>query len=371
VKPTLLALRVAGPATAAAMGLALSLAGACTGDDTPPKFFDAAADQTTDVQADAPPDAPAEAGSAHGKIIVVNASPDLGGVRFCFGTGLQNDGSDAQIAPIAPLPAATLQPGAGAVLSDLGDLSHRAVTPYAVLAGKIGQSTCDALLPSDGGGLVAGADYFPLPTVKNGTFAASTTHLYALTGCLPLALDSAADVTTCGAAYDSSNGNLSGVIFSLDRVIGNTQRFGAQIAHVASPASGVWSSLYGASAVSAELRPFDAGATEVITDSVGLGAIAPTSAASLAMPTVDTTSLVVAAVNPDGGAAPIETSIPLPLVYEATTGQATGENAYFAPGVNYTFVFVGDPRAPATLDGGAFNGYSLHALAFPNDPPVP
>jgi hypothetical protein len=64
-------------------------------------------------------------------------------------------------------------------------------------------------------------------------------------------------------------------------------------------------------------------------------------------------------------------SIPLPLVYEATTGQSTGENAYFAPGVNYTFVFLGDPRAGATLDGGVFNGYSLHALAFPNDPTLP
>jgi len=35
------------------------------------------------------------------------------------------------------------------------------------------------------------------------------------------------------------------------------------------------------------------------------------------------------------------------------------------------FVLVGDPAQPTLLDGGAFNGYSLHALAFPNNPPLP
>jgi hypothetical protein len=46
----------------------------------------------------------------------------------------------------------------------------------------------------------------------------------------------------------------------------------------------------------------------------------------------------------------------------------TGENTYFAPGANYTFVVLGDPRASTIVDGGLFNGYSLHALAFPNNP---
>ena len=344
------------------------LAVGCTSDDTPAKFFDASTEAATDAPNDALVDSPSDASTSHGKIIAVHASPDLAAVRFCFGIGLQNDGSDAAVAPIAPLPQTPLGPGQGAVLSDLGDLSQRAVTPYAVLASKVGASTCDALLS---GGLTAGSDYFVLSTIKNGTFGSATTHLVALTGCLPIASDALADTTTCGASYDAAKGNLALSVFALDRVIGNTQRFGAQIAHVATPAAGVWSGLYGSNAVSAALHPQDGGADEIIADSVALGALAPTSAASLAMPNVDQTSLVVAAVNPDGGAAPAQSSIPLPLVYEATTGKATGENAYFAPGVNYTFVFVGDPRVSATSDGGAFNGYSLHALAFPNDPAVP
>jgi hypothetical protein len=359
-----------GPLALALAG-ALKLAVGCSNEDTPPKFFpDAATEASDDGASDAPVDSPSDAATSHGKIIAVHASPDVGAVRFCFGIGLQNDGSDAKVAPISPLPSSPLGPGAGAVLSDLGDLSSSAVTPYAVLASKVGSGvTCDALVGD--AGLAAGTDYFRLATIKNGIFASGTTHLVALSGCLPLAGDALADLTTCGPSYDATNGNLALDVFTLDRVIGNTQRLGAQIAHVASPAAGVWSGLYGSTSVSAALHPQDGGADEIIVDSVALGALAPGSAASLAMPSVDDTSLVVSAVNPDGGAAPVQMSIPLPLVYEATTGQATGEKAYFAPGVNYTFVFVGDPRVAATSDGGAFNGYSLHALAFPNDPKVP
>ena len=352
---------------ALALPVAVAAAVACNADDTPPKFFDASTDSGGDAATDAPTDAPADAAVSHAKIIAVHASPDLEAFRFCFGVGVQNDGSDAAVLPIEPLPKTPLAPGAGAVLSDLGDLSKSAVTPYVVLASKIGQGqTCDAIVPG-----AAGTDYFALATIKYGQLASATTHLLAVTGCLPHALDALADTTTCGANYDATNGNLVGDVLLLDRVVANTQRFGAQIAHVASPAAGVWSGLYGATTVSAALRAIDGGADEPIADSVALGALAPPNAASLAMPSVDSTSLVVAANNPDGGAPPAESSIPLPLVYEATTGQATGEKAYFAPGVNYTFVFVGDPRVSATSDGGVFDGHSLHALAFPNDPAVP
>jgi hypothetical protein len=345
---------------------------ACDGDTTPPSFFDGGADATT---TDAPQDGPGSdvVTTTHAKVIVVHASPDVPTVRVCFAIGLQNDGSDGVIAPISPLPQNGLAPGTGGVLPDLGvDLSQRALTPYVILASKITSSTarCDTLA-GDGGTLVPNVDYFALPTIKNGTLAPSTTFLVAATGCLPTSLDPSADALTCGASYDGAKGNLALQIFTLDRVIGNSSRFGAQIAHVASPAAGVWSAIYGSTTVSAALRTFDGGTTEVIVDNASLDQLAPSSAASLAMPTVDQTSLVVSAVNPDGGAPPVSTSVPLPLVYTATTGQVTGENAYFTAGVNYTFVFLGDPRVAATLDGGAFNGYSLHALAFPNDPPVP
>ena len=341
----------------------------CDGDNTPPSFFDSGADATTDAASDVATDASDAAPTTHAKVIVVHASPDVPAVRICFALGLQNDGSDAQVAPIAPLPKTALAPGSGAILPDLGvDLSQKAITPYVVVASKIqNNATCDALV----GALTANTDYFVLPTIKNGTFVASTTVMIAATGCLPTTIDGLADTTTCGADYNATKGNLADRVFKLDRVIGNTQRFGAQLAHLSSPASGVWGAQYGATEVSALLRDFDGGADEIVVDHATLFTLAPSAAASLAMPTVDQTSFVVAAVNPDGGAPPAQSSIPLPLVYEATTGKATGENAYFGPGVNYTFVFVGDPRQPTTLDGGAFNGYSLHALAFPNDPTLP
>jgi hypothetical protein len=340
---------------------------ACDGDDTPPSFFDGGGDATADVANEAS-DASEAGPTTHAKLIVVHASPDVAAFRMCFALGVQNDGTDAQMDPIPPLPSTATSPGAGAILPDFGDLSQQAVTPYVIVASKITSAApCDQLVKS----LTANIDYYPLPTIKRFTFAPGTTSMIALTGCLASALDGLADTTTCGVDYNAAKGNLALQIFSLDRVITNTLRFGAQLAHVATAANGVWSGQFGATQVGALLHPFDGGADEIIVDQTTLFTLSPTSAASLAMPTVDTTAFVVSAVNPDGGTSPAQSSVPLPLVYEATTGQATGENTYFAPGVNYTFVFLGDPRQPTTMDGGAFNGYSLHALAFPNDPKLP
>jgi hypothetical protein len=334
----------------------------CNGDDTPPKFFDSGTDVDATNDADA-----SDASTVHAKIIAVNASADLGTVKLCFGFGFQNDGSDSKVAAIAPVPRGSIIAGGGQPLPDLGlDLSTSAVTPYAVLTSSIGTSaqTCDALIQS----LAAGMDYFAMPTIKNGTLAAGTTVMLAMTGCVPAAIDGSGDATTCGPTYDPSKGNLAASAFSLDKVIGNSSRFGTQVVHAASATSGVWFTLYGTHALTALLRPQDGGADEIIADGVLFQQIAPTSAASLAMPVIDQTSLVMSADNGDAGG---QTTIPLPLVYEATTGQATGENAYFVAGANYTFVVTGDPRVSTTLDGGIFNGYSLHALAFPNDPPLP
>jgi len=358
---------VSAPRFIALVAFALPLVAlSCDGDDTPPSFFDSGSDATSD----APPASDAsDAALPHAKIIAVHASPDLAAVRFCFGVGLQNDGSDAVVLAVAPTPS--VAPGGGAALPDLGvDLSQKAVTPYAVLTSAITTlATCDALVAGDAG-LASGTDFFALPTIKNGTLAGGTTILAALTGCASSAVDPSGDITTCGSTYAAS-GNLAVKTFSLDRVVANSSRFGAQIAHVSTPATGVWTALYTESTVNAVLHPLDGGADEVIAQGVTEGSLQPSSAASLAAPNVDQTSVIVSAVNPDGGATSAELAIPMPLVYEATTGATTGENAYFDAGANYTFVFVGDPREPTTLDGGAFNGYALHLLAFPNDPTLP
>jgi hypothetical protein len=343
---------------------AVSAVIACTGDDTPPSFFDSGTDAT-----DAANDVDGQVTTTHAKLIAVHASPDVGAIRMCFATGFQNDGSDGVIIPIQPFPSTAISVGGGAVLPDLGmDLSQNAITPYVFLAQLIGTGgqTCDMLASM----LTVNTDFYVLPTIQRKAFVPGTTVMLALTGCLRSSLDPTADATTCGAAYNASTGNLAFDTFSLDQVIANTQRFGAQVVHVASPASGVWSLLYGAPSVSASILPLDGGAPEVI-DTVSVDQIAPMTAASLTMPVVDESAFQVNATNPDGGAPPVSLTVLMPLVYEATTGQTTGENTYFTPGVNYSFVFLGDPRQPTTLDGGAFNGYSLHALAFPNNPQLP
>jgi hypothetical protein len=352
------------------MIIAVSALIGCNGDDTPPSFFDSGTDGTTDATSDAP-DGQVQ---AHAKIIAVHASPDVGAIRICFAIGTQDDGSDGVVAPIQPVPSAAINAGGGAALPDLGlltgmDLSQSALTPYVFLSQLIGTGgqTCDVLASM----LTVNTDFYILPTLKHKTLVPNTTIMFALTGCLRSSLDSMADATTCGPAYDVSTGNLAFETFSLDQVIANTQRFGAQVLDVASPATGVWSLLYGAPIVTASILPLDGGAASVIADTVSLGELAPTTAASLTMPVVDESALQVNALNPDGGAPPVSLTVLLPLVYEATTGQTTGENAYFSPGMNYSFVFLGDPRQPTTLDGGAFNGYSLHALAFPNTPQLP
>ena len=351
---------------------------ACDGDTTPAKQFDSGADATTDASADAPAESAVDAGSVRAKMLAVHASPDLPALRVCFGVGLQNDGSDAVVASLVPVPdkAPTGQPypglfpGAGVALPDFGvDLSQKALTPYLIVASKLASSTqsCDALLSPDAGTLTPGVDYFEMPTLKNGTFANDTTIALVATGCLPQAADPSASSVLCGSDYSASAGNLALRVFSLDRAIKGA--FGAQFLQASSPAAGELALTSGSGDLSAELHPLDGGAGQPIAAGVKYGELQPATAAALAAPDVNQTSLLVT-VPGDGGAA-FSSAFPLPLVYEVTTGQPTGAAAYFASGANYTFVLVGDPAQPTLLDGGAFNGYSLHALAFPSNPPLP
>ena len=352
---------------------------ACDGDTTPANHFDSGSDATVDGALDAPSDAPPTPTRA--KIIAIHGSPDVPAVRVCFGVGFQNDGSDSVIAPLQPLPEkaltgqpyAGLFPGTGGVFPDFGlDISQKAITPYVIVASKLASSTqnCDALLGTDAGTLTAGVDYFKLPTIKNGTFTNDTTLALVATGCLPQSVDPAATAVVCGGDYNTTSGNVAIKIFSLDRVVASAQGFGAQFVHASSAAAGEFGVAYGSGDLTAALHPFaDGGVDQTIASGVKLGEIQPKPAAALAAPDVNQTALLVT-VQGDAGAL-VSAPFPLPLVYEVTTGQATGATAYFAPGANYTFVLVGDPAAPTLLDGGAFNGYSLHALAFPNDPPLP
>ncbi len=377
---------------AAVAGAATAGTAACSGDDTSTPqdagsdmnvIDDGVPDTGTDTGSDA-----ADAGPARAKILVVHASPDVPPVRICFAVGTKSDGSDAVIAPFPPLPDKTegslpfpgLFPGTGGPLPDLGaDLSQKVIVPYVIIASKVASDVapadggvapvaCDTLLQGDGG-LTANVDYMKLPPIPSGTFMPGKTLLLAATGCLPTSADPNANVIACGADYDSTLGNVAIKIFDLDRIIADTQKSGAQVAHL-SP------KLF--TGLLAGVTEIDAGSDagvvyEPITPNnapVNYAQLKPAPAASLSLPPASNAALVLSAVNPDGGA-PIATfPVPFTFIYASTTGQLVGADQYFTANSNYTFVVVGDPQKAFLSDAGV-DGYGLHVLAFPNDPPIP
>jgi hypothetical protein len=138
-----------------------ALAAGCSDDPESPKPDGSTADvvvPSTDapvtsdapVATDASSDADAAAPLPRAKVLSVHAAHGLPSVRFCFATGQKDDGSDANVSPLPPLPnddtaskAAGLPypavfPGTGGPLPDLGnDLSQVAITPYFIDAATI------------------------------------------------------------------------------------------------------------------------------------------------------------------------------------------------------------------------------------------
>ncbi len=377
-------------ALSAAAGAALL---SCDGDDTPPATFpDASADVVaSDVTTDAPDvdgGSDADAG-ARAKVILVHASPDVPAVRVCFAIGTKNDGSDAVLAPFPPLPDKAVGaqpypgvfPGTGGTLPDLGqDLSGKVVVPYAVLASKVSTDVatdggiapvaCDSLIAGDGG-LTPGVDYIPLPPIPAGTLKPDTTLLLAATGCFPTAVDSKASAALCGADYDTQKGNVAIKGFVLDRAVADAQKTGTQAAHLSSQVQGL---LQGGNAtgITVGVIVADAGGYQPVTsnaDPVAYGQIKPAPASALSLPPASSAELSLGVLDPDGGPALSVVDVPFASIYTATTGQTQGADQYFVAGANFTFVILGDPTQPFVTDAGV-NGYGLHVLAFPNNPPV-
>jgi hypothetical protein len=358
-----------------------------------------------------PPPAP------HGKVIVVHGSQDLYPIRFCFGTGQADDGSDLKVTPIAALPhddtaqpvsaTAPLGPalyaGTGGPLPDLIDLSKVAITGFVINAQKIGptatggtndiksnanERSCDAMIGATGtnpGTGLTSADIIRLPTIPKGTFASSSTHIVLLNGCLG---GNAAGAIKCGPGYLDAGtaGNLNLKITQQDRTT-TDGGMGVQFLQGSTPWDGVLSAqslgtYAGTVAGFADLTPIADGGTAVPI-STPLGPVKfPQLTPATAQPNPglgsrvpQATAFYVRAINGDGGTI---ANVPLPLnVIQLLSGQHNpqdgGAGSMFADGYNFTFVLLGDPDPTVGQLGGpdggpAYNGHGVHVIAFSNDP---
>lgn len=397
----------------------------CSDDDPPtvtPKK-DSGTDTGTDPDTGTPVEAGSDAGdgggSQLGKVIAVHGTPGLPDIRFCFAAGALDDGSDATLTPLpalpyddsalpAGIPYPALYAGTGGPLPSTGaDLSKVAITVYLIKATKLyalgntvkstpaGQRlTCDKLLAKGdaGPGLVEGTDYWKMPVIPKGQIARDATSLIVVGGCpkdAPAAIQAKCNLP--GKAWDSTNGNLNFLAWKVDRVITDATKLGVQFAHASSPlgaVQGATNATFGANVIDLAV---DGGNPQQLTQTVALGELKPTAAKSISLPTVGVTLGLLTTPAPitDAGAdadpdaappGPTVTQIPMPWANIAQLSGTTAA-ALFTVGKNVTFVLVGDPQAPTYIDpadggpstadgGGVFNRYSIHYLAFPNDPVI-
>ncbi len=380
-------------------GLAGAAFLACTGDDTT-VTPDAGPDVVVqDAPVDAPKDQanPVDAG-APAKLIVAHASPDIGAFRFCFKRGA--DVQSAVMAPLPPLPnkvSSVLQPypgvfqGTGGPLPSLGtDFSNLVIVPYVMLAANLAakgaipgdagtQPACDELFAADASiNLVKDTDYFELPPIPAGLLLRNKTFLLLATGCRPTATRRAG-VTDgqCGPTYNGTTGNLGIIAFELDRSPRANTEMGVQFAHAAAPANDfVKQPVLPGMVLDGSFTPL--GDAAVAYASLNKDAATPVTGVA---PTDSFGVRVQLPVGPDASIVPVTLAASLPQIQFSTIVDS-GTPSFYANGVNYTFVAVGDPNVPQYIDpfdggpsapdaGGRPNGYTFHYLGFPNDPTLP
>ena len=381
--------------------------------DAPVSTDAPAADSPSDAPppVDAKPDAPPV---VRAKVLAVHAAHGLPAVRFCFATGQKDDGSDANVSPLPPLPnddtvskAAGLPfpaifPGTGGPIPDLSnDLVGVAITPYFVDAASVKDEVksnakaraCDELLGKTDASLPA-AKFWKLATIPKGTLAHGKTILLAGVGC---PADYAGQYDVPGATTQSiaancggAPGNLKVSTFVLDNAPGNDPtKIGLQMVQL-SPGTDALAASLGGKVVGQTFVTTDAGTTaNTFADPAAFGVVAPATAAQMGAPNLATGGIGASVLTADGGVfvnggVPVTVMQSWGLAYVVTTGDKTGAGiaTYYAAGKNYTGILLGVLGAPSyinPLDGGAaapdaggvFNGKSIHALVFPSDPTIP
>jgi hypothetical protein len=374
--------------------------------------------------ADAAPPVP-----VHGKLILVNASTMAPPLRFCYGA-ISGDAGAIKILPnVFPAPRTLLgvPPGTGGPAADSPvDLANRTIEIYALNAldpALLSQPldggaelACDKLLGPDGvsplaadaGGLgfTPGVNYWDIGTLPSGTLLDGTTTLLVVDGCPPNVTDPNDKLVECGkaptstngsTAYDVTKGNLGFWTAKLDTTTAlDGGSIGAQFAYASYPFSFVSANgppPNGPAAVAGFYvlttfipdagAPADAGDAAVeaaapvtinvphlVAGGVTNGQLAPTTLVPVSGVTFDGKSGFFAnVVTPDGGPTGYNVPVPLPSIQQISAPGLDG--GYFANGVGYVFVLVGDPGQAQLTDAGQFNTLSPHILGFPTNPPFP
>jgi hypothetical protein len=311
---------------------------------------------TTGVDATTPP-GPDSAAVAPATVILLNSSPDLPSVRVCL--VVAGTATTAilpvpdRLAPGQTVPGIDLWTGAP-IPTGLGDPATLSVTPYLLRvdaiarAAEAGVMDCLGLIGPGGEGmtLVAGVDFWRLPTVPAGTFIDGTVGFVMFHGCLPLSLDPNASIDRCGQDYDGGN-NLQYTLYSFTPISG----FAARVIQGSRPIDGVFAEQAGGTV--SEIVSFDGEQVTGMTFK----------SFDTWFPLLPATSSLNVEVVTDADAEVATYAWPWTEIAQITTGSSTTADGgpYYAFGQTYTFVIVGDPSAPA--DSGA----QPHAIVFPDD----
>ena len=392
------------------------------GDDGPVVGTDAPTnkppgDGSTTINPDAADAAPAP---VHGKLILVHGSTALNSppLRFCYGAVTGDAGTVSIIKNVYPAPNTSLgvPPGTGGPAADSPvDLANRTLEIYAINALSLlsqptdggAELSCDKLLGPDGVsplaadagglGLTEGRDYWDIGTLPAGTIADGTTTLLVVKGCAPGLTDSNDQLVECPTGYSAATGNLGMWTAKLDTTTPlDGGSIGAQFAYASYPFSFIAANgapPNGPAAVAGFYvlttfipdagAPADAGDAAVeaaapvtisvphlVAGGVTNGQLAPMTLVPVSGVTFDGTSGFFAnVVTADGGPTAYNVPVPLPSIQQISAPGLDG--GYFANGVGYVFVLVGDPGQAQLTDAGQFNVLSPHILGFPTNPPFP
>ncbi len=403
--------------------------GACTGcpvdASTPPVEAGGIDASKPPVDSGVDAAAPDSASAPSLAMVFAHAAPGVPPVRLCFATPAP--GQTPTVLPIPAIPDAPssapaaaqvgsfpavakgtpgFYPGTIAALPFTSDFSTYDLDVFAVLSSSIGndvaadggagvgpdggaEENCAALVGSAGQGtadsppgrLVAGTDFFALPSIAAGTVGATGTYLLSLTGCLASAELGAG---TCGAG-GASNAQVG--VARLDTTAVPSGSIGLQFAHRSSALEGTAFMSHAAASggvipvvvSGTTVTPLESSEAPVLFSASG--AVPSTAAASAVDPTAAATRFGVLLV-PAGGGTPNDTAypggdlfaMPFSLIASLSTWTAStvsGPGA-FQTGSAFTVVLVGDPTAPAaTLADGttpnpSYDGRGLHFVAFPN-----
>jgi hypothetical protein len=334
-----------------------------------------------DGGSDVSSDAPGDGGAAGPTVLAVNASPDLGDVRFCFAVG-GSFYNDLPVPGDAPMPASNypgVARGGGSLLPDMGLMWATDVDLYVLHADKIASDTkaqpgptCADLVcdPSVSSTCLYPGEYFQLASaIPAGTLTAGGTYLLAIIGCTPAADDTTGTTSAakCGSDYAPTFGNLSAVVTRLDALASGSPTLAA-FAQLAPAIDGVLLADAGAGAsVQATYGPLDAASG---TD-LHAGAY-PTmgSPASIQLPTdlagFASTGVVAQVTAPSADGGPLlELTMSLADIARLSA-PAEPPNNYYGTAAGFVFALVGDPTyTPEAGAAGGYDGRTLHVLALP------